>query len=219
VIDREINDAFDELFVGGDPPDSVEEAISQLPAELRHRIAVDDVARRTLAELVWMSKALRDSSPRPSSSFAGRTADAAFRTSTSLNSSWRKTIVGTLIAASVLFAVGVVVWRPKTDQQKHIEIVKVEPREPSAEPATLALLDQVKKYMPRIPSELPLGRMDVSLSPKAETTSLAAAIAAPAGKLAIVGKTIDKETKPIRDSVRDAFAFLGEFPSREKRSL
>lgn len=99
------------------------------------------------------------------------------------------------------------------------EGVKVERRDPTIEPPTLALLDQVKKIMPKFPPEMPIGRVDMALASAPETTSLAAAITAPAGKLADVGKTLDKETKPIRDSVRDAFAFLGDFPPREKRSL
>jgi hypothetical protein len=219
--DREINDAFDELFVGGDSPETVAEALSRLPGDVRTRVANDDQARKSLAELVWMSKALRCSTPRPSVDFADRTADAAFRSSAPTEmQSWRMKMVGTVVAAAVLLAVGVAVWRPRPEQPGTAPvIVKNEAPQPSAEPPTLALFDQVKKMMPKIPPDVPLGRMEVALAAKPQTTSLAEAFAAPAGNIATVGKTIEKEVKPIRDSVRDAFAFLGDFPPREKRSL
>jgi hypothetical protein len=221
VIDREINDAFDELFVGGDSPKTVAEALHRLPGDVRARVLTDDEARQSLAELVWMSKALRGLAPQPSESFAERTTDAAFRQSVpSAARSWKMTMVGTVVAAAVLLAVGVAVWRPRPAQPGLAPpIVKNDPPTLSVEPPTLALLDQVKKMMPKIPPEVPLGTMEVALTAKPQTTSLAQAFAAPAGNIADVGKTIGKEVKPIRDSVRDAFAFLGEFPPREKRSL
>src|SRR5439155_1511607 len=134
MIDGELESVFDELFVGDDPPRSVDDALGRLPSDLNLRLASDDDARRTLAELVWMSTALRADARRPAeASFSG------------------------------------------------VEVA--------------------------------------SLVAKRETGSLAKALAAPAGNLATVGKTLEKEVKPIRDSVRDAFAFLGDFPGREKRSL
>jgi hypothetical protein len=222
VIDREMNDAFDGLFIGGDMPETVAEALHRLPDGVRARVLTDEEARQSLAELVWMSKALRVQTPRPSASFADRTAEAAFRQSApTVVRPWKLTMAGTVVAAAVLLAVGVAVWRPRTEQPAAPPaMVKNDgPLPSSAEPPTLALLDQVKKMMPKIPSEMPLGTMQVSLGSKPQTTSLAQAFAAPAGNIADVGKTLGKEVRPIRDSVRDAFAFLGDFPPREKRSL
>ena len=220
--DRDINDAFDELFVDGDAPETVAEAFQRLPADVRARIGNDEEARQSLAELVWMSKALRGLTPRPSEHFAYRAVEAAFSRTTPIEKrSWKTTMVGTVVAATLLMAVGVAVWRPRTAQPETAPAIakKNDAPQPSAEPPTLALLDQVKKMMPKIPPDVPLGRMEVALAAKPQTTSLAQAFAAPAGNFATVGKTIEKEVKPIRDSVRDAFAFLGDFPPREKRSL
>jgi len=222
MIDRELEAAFDDLFVGDDPPHSTDDAIARLPLSLRSHLDCDADARRALAELVWMSNTLRASPPRPSQGFADRITNAAFQTTRPPQSrDWRFATVGTIIVASLLFAVALSLWPPQPEAPGVAPgIAQVDKKEAAPEPPTLALLDQVKKIVPRMPSETPLANVEVaSLIGKADAGSLAQTFASPAESLTTVGKTLGKEVKPIGNSVRDAFAFLGEFPAREKRSL
>jgi len=219
MIDRELEAAFDDLFVGDNPPLSTDDAIARLPVSLRSHLDRDADARQALAELVWMSNTLRASPPRPSQGFADRITNAAFQTTSPPKSrDWRLATVGTIIVASLLFAVALSLW-PKQPEGPGVAPGMAETKS-AAEPPTLVLLDQFKKIVPKMPSETPLANVEVaSLIGKADTGSLAQTFASPAESLSNVGKTLGKEVKPIGNSVRDAFAFLGEFPAREKRSL
>jgi hypothetical protein len=219
MIDRELEAAFDDLFVGDDPPRTNEEAIARLSSALRCRLESDAESRRMLAELVWMSSILRSSAPRPSISFADRVAQTAFASALpQRKQNWRFAVIGSVVAATILFAVAMSLRRPNGPGAS--DFVRDDRPSPVVEPPTIALLDQMRKIVPRMPSESPLASVELaSLIGKAETGSLTQTFAAPATGLSTVGKALEKEVKPIGNSMRDAFAFLGEFPAREKRSL
>ena len=223
MTEPEIDDAFDELFVGANPPATLSDALARLPAEARTRIANDDEARRTLADLVWLSNALKSKSPQPSVGFAERATNAVYQTGRPDPSwSWRSSTAGIAIAAMLLFAVGLVLMRPAGNGNAP-ELAKVEPA-PQGELPAFALFSQVKKLTPSLSGEqsmlASIARSDIaSFAIDRETGPLAKTIAGPAENLATVGKKIEMEVRPLRKSVREAFAFLGDFPVREKKSL
>jgi len=223
MTEPELDDAFDELFVGASPPATPAEALARLPADVQERINADPEALKTLADLVWMSNALQSHPPMPTEGFARRATDAAYRVGEFAPKSNWNSLAGIAVAAAVLLAVGIIMWRPAGDQAKGPILASNDVKTSGDSPA-FALFDQVKRLTPSFSGEpavlASLGRSDIaSIAVRRETGPLAKTISAPAENFAVVGKKIEQEVRPLRDSVRDAFAFLGEFPVKEKKSL
>jgi hypothetical protein len=223
MTERELDDAFDELFVGGRPPSTATEALARLPAETRTQIESDPESMRTLADLVWMTSALQSDVPLPADGFAKRATDAAYQVGEYAPKSRWTSFVGIGVAAALLFGIGVALWPKPAQNGNGPDIAKVDPK-PTDGSSALSLFDQVTRFTPNLTGDQAmfstLSRTDIAaMAVRRETGPLAKTIAAPAENLVAVGQKIEQEARPLRQSVRDAFAFLGDFPVQEKKSL